>query len=119
MANLIPIPYGDPLWNEPLDANLKALNEGKPDNGDVLPEIGVVNLTNARQYPFNNSETTVNLERPRNTLNYSVVTEIVTAIGSVGDVSVSDKQLNGFKLSYNGNATSATIKYYITGGFQE
>lgn len=79
-------------------------------------EVKTVALTNSAHYPFNNSRQTVALSTARNTLNYNVTYEIVSANGSVGDVTITDKQLNGFKLAFDGSATAVSIKVRIQGG---
>lgn len=91
---------------EELDAGIAALDG----------EIGEVVLTNTQEYPFNNSVKTVSLSKPRDTLNYRVIIEIVASTGMPGGIRVFDKQLNGFKVAFTGSATSTTIKYYVQGG---
>ena len=83
---------------------------------EFLNEIQTVTLTNSLKFPFNNSVYTVSLATPRKTLNYDVTWEVISTNGNVGDISVSDKQLNGFKISYDGSATSVTLKIRIKGG---
>lgn len=79
-----------------------------------------VKLTNTDTYPFNSSQTTISLETSRNTKDYRVIPEVVSYSGGfVGDVIVSDKLLNGFKVKYTGSATSVDLKLYIIGGFEE
>lgn len=80
-------------------------------------EIGTVTLTNTLSFPFNDSVNTVALTEERLNTDYTIYTEIVSANGIVGDVEISDKLVNGFKIAFNGSATSVTIKYYITGGY--
>ena len=41
----------------------------------------------------------------------------VSGYGNIGEVQVSDRQVNGFKLSYTGSAPSAEITYMVIGGF--
>lgn len=79
-------------------------------------EFGTVTLTNNKSYPFNNSDKSISFVTVRDNLNYTVTTEIVSAVGAVEAVETYDKQLNGFKLKFHGSATSAVIKYYIMGG---
>jgi hypothetical protein len=86
---------------------------------DLEGESRQVTLTNNQQYPFNNSVQTVSLTKPRDTLNYTVATEVVSSNGFVGRVEVYDKQLNGFKIRYTGSATSATIKCIVQGGMYQ
>lgn len=78
---------------------------------------GTVSLTNSEAFPFNNSQTTVSLPQARETTNYIVLTEVTAFSGNVGEVAISDKLVNGFKIGYNGSASSATIKYTVVGGF--
>lgn len=81
-------------------------------------EVGVVRITNSQAYPFNSGIATVALETPRQSMNYVINVEITEAAGNVQAIEVCDKQLNGFKLRYDGSATSVTVKYYVTGGMQ-
>jgi hypothetical protein len=85
---------------------------------ETTPEVGTVTLTNTAKFPFSNSKQTVALVTPRKTLNYEV--EVLSAVASdakpIGDITVSDRQLNGFSLAYTGSAASVTINYRITGG---
>lgn len=87
---------------------------------DLEGEIQTVALTNSQAYPFNNSLKTVSLAKKRDTLNYRVITEVqsVTA-GHVGDIAISDKALNGFKISYSGSATAVTLIVWIEGGMSQ
>lgn len=77
---------------------------------------GTVALTNARTYPCNNSKKSVSLGKNMGSTNYLVMTEVVSSNGCVGDVEVSEKLVNGFKLAYTGSAKSASIKYIAIGG---
>jgi len=86
---------------------------------DLEGEVGQVTLTNTQAYPFNNSKITVALQKARDTLNYTVQTEIVSAVGFPGDIKISDKQLNGFKIEFTGSATSVTVKYIVRGGMYQ
>lgn len=83
--------------------------------GEQIP----VTLTNSLAYPFNNSKKTVSLTNPtnRNTKDYTVMVEVVSAVGGgVGDILITDKLLNGFKVEYTGAATSVSIICYVRGG---
>jgi hypothetical protein len=82
-------------------------------------EIGTISLTNTLSFPFNNSIKSVALTRRQNTTNYIVLTDIAAFTGNVGDVEVSDKLVNGFKIAYTGSASAATIQYTVIGGFNE
>lgn len=81
-------------------------------------ETGVVSITNNQAYPFNSGIATVVLRTPRQTMNYIINAEVTAATGNVQSIEVYDKQLNGFKIRYDGTATAVTIKYYVTGGIQ-
>lgn len=87
----------------------------------VIDEIGffvTANLTNSLAYPFNNSKKTITFpaELFRNSTDYAVVPEVISSDGMVGDIEITDKLLNGFKIAYTGSAKSATIRIYIKGG---
>lgn len=80
-------------------------------------EVGTVTLTNSAKYPFNNSIKTVSLDKARDTSNYLVECSVVNYSGGLpGEIKVSEKALNGFKLDFDGSATSVTIRYIIKGG---
>lgn len=97
----------------------QALAQAQRDIMDNKAEVGEATLTNTMEYPFNNSQMTVAIVEDRNTIiDYEISTEVITSDGEVGEVIVSDKQVNGFKLEYTGSASSATIKYYLRGGIQ-
>ena len=83
---------------------------------EFLNEITDVSLMNSSKYPFNDSEKTVSIKSPRKTTNYDVTWEIVSADGNVGDVHISDKQLNGFKIRYDGSAKNVKLKIRVKGG---
>jgi hypothetical protein len=82
-------------------------------------ETGQITLTNSETFPFNNSVQTIAMEKQRDALDYRVSVEVISSDGVVGDIIISDKQLNGFKIEYTGSATSATIKYYVQGGMYQ
>ncbi|MFU0784486.1 MAG: H-lectin domain-containing protein [Thermoanaerobacterium thermosaccharolyticum] len=86
---------------------------------DIEGEIREITLTNSETFPFNNSIQTIALQKQRDTLNYRVITEVVSADGEIGDVIVTDKQLNGFKIAFTGSAKNVTIKYYVQGGMYQ
>ena len=98
-----------------------AINEHEADivglrgRTDVI--TGTVTLTNSADYPFNNSVVTVPINSTRDNVNY-IVDYYVTASsgGNVGDIIISDKLVNGFKIEHTGSATSVTVKYLVLGG---
>jgi len=83
---------------------------------DAHDYIGTVTLTNTKQYPFNNSIQTVALKASRQNQDYSVLTEVLSAAGDVGDVLISSRAVNGFKIEFTGSAGLAVIKYHVIGG---
>lgn len=83
---------------------------------EVDTEVQTVTLTNTKSYPFNNSDVTVALETARNDTSYTVEATVGDHEGCVGDVTVHDQALNGFKVKYDGSATSVTITLRIKGG---
>ncbi|GHU52634.1 hypothetical protein AGMMS49975_08840 [Clostridia bacterium] len=111
-----------------LDANiaisLLMLHIGQEDDilaatiQQITPEVNTLTFTNTKTFPFNNSLLTIPLTTPRKTLNYAVT--ILSAVASdnnpIGDITVSNKQLNGFAMAYSGSAASVTITYLVTGG---
>ena len=79
-------------------------------------EAGSVTLTNSQAFPFNDSQVTVPLTTERANQNYIVDYEVTAAVGNVGDIIVSAKLVNGFKIEHTGSATSVTVKYQVLGG---
>jgi hypothetical protein len=79
-------------------------------------ESHTVTLTNSQSYPFNNSVKTIALDNTRSTNNYIVDATVISADGQSGDITIYDKLLNGFKVKFEGSATSVTLKLNITGG---
>jgi hypothetical protein len=82
-------------------------------------ETGTITLVNTKDYPFNDSVRTVALKTSRNSRDYLVQTEVVSAAGEVGDVIVSGKAVNGFKIAFTGSAKQAVISYHVTGGLDD
>ena len=90
--------------------------EHRLDNEAAVEEHTVV-LTNTQAYPFNNSKTTVNLTKVRANKTYVVDVEITAhSGGEVGDIKITDKLLNGFKVEFDGSASSVTVVLRIKGG---
>lgn len=75
-------------------------------------------LTNSQKYPFNNSTETMAFDSGdiRNNKDYTVIAEAEAEGGFVGDIVISDKMLNGFKIAYTGSASKVTVKCYVQGG---
>ena len=76
-------------------------------------------LTNSQKYPFNNSIKTIALGNSnlRNTKDYTIIVEVESYTGGcVGNIVISDKMLNGFKVAHTGSATEVNLKIYVQGG---
>jgi len=82
----------------------------------VICETGTASLTNSLAFPFNNSSKSIVLVNRQNDIDYVVYTEIQSATGNPGEIVISDKQVNGFKMAHTGGATAVTVKYYVIGG---
>lgn len=81
--------------------------------GEVIP----VTLTNSSPYPFNNSVQPISLTKKKTSTDYYVDVELISATGgSVGNFRVTDKLLNGFKLAFDGGATSVSVICRVKGG---
>ena len=74
---------------------------------------GSVLLENRMPFPFNDSARVVVFPCEAPDREYDVVTELVSADGNVTEISVSDRALNGFRLSFIGDAHSAEIRYTV------
>ena len=87
--------------------------------GEVTGEVQTVTLTNTKKFPFNStvdSPVTVALTKVRRNLFYTVDVDVTAKSGIVDEIFVTDKALNGFKLSYTGSAASVTVTARIKGG---
>lgn len=101
----------------PVDATrLNKMEQGILDAHGMM-EAGEVTMTNTAEYPFNDSFAKITLEKARSKLDYQVCWEVLEADGPVGDVIVRVRRAGMFEASYTGSATSATLRYFVTGGF--
>ena len=82
----------------------------------ILCEYGSTTLTNTQKFPFNNSTKSVALVNRQDNIKYAVIPEFGSVSGNAGEIVVSDKQVNGFKLGYTGSASSAVVNYIVIGG---
>lgn len=81
-------------------------------------EIIETTLTNSKEYPFNNSKKTLALKTPRGNLDYTVFVESSTEdAGGIGEIKITDKQLNGFKIEFTGTAKEVSVKCTVQGGY--
>ena len=74
-----------------------------------------VTLSNSLSYPFNNSKKTVSIDT-KDTLDYRVAVELIEDVPNVGEIIITDKQINGFKIAYTGSAKSVKVRCFVTGG---
>lgn len=70
---------------------------------------GIILLTNSKIYPFNDSMQTIALDNPFKDVNYNVNTEILKYEGETGELIISGKARNGFKIAYTGSATQTEV----------
>lgn len=91
------------------------LNYARQNGWEI--ERSSVNLNNSEPFPFNNSIQTISLEKEFGSKDYIVLAEFDHVIGNPGEIVVTDKLTNGFKIAYNGSAKSAKVKYTVIGGF--
>jgi len=81
-------------------------------------ETGTVTLTNTQAFPFNNSIVTVPLTITRDNLNYIVeVIKVEPTGGPAGEIEISERQVNGFKMAFTGSASSVKVTYAVIGGY--
>lgn len=102
-----------------LQQQRKRLEHEVRTDAEVLGETKTVHLCNTARWPFNSTmdnPTTVSLSTTRKNLYYSVEATVESHTGEVGEIHITDKALNGFKVSYDGPATSANIILRIKGG---
>ncbi len=87
----------------------------------TVQETGTVTLTNSQSFPFNNSIKTVPLANVRDNLYY--VVEIISVVpaggGNAGEIVVSERQVNGFKMAFTGSASSVAVTYAVIGGYDK
>ena len=89
----------------------------KNEDEALVCEEGTKTLTNTKRFPFNDSKASVSLAKTQKNTKYVIIAEPSTVAGNIGDINVSDRLTNGFKLAFTGSAKSVTVKYYVIGGF--
>ena len=89
----------------------------KNEDDALICEEGTKTLTNTKRFPFNDSKASVSLAKTQKNTKYVIIAEPSTVAGNIGDINVSDRLTNGFKLAFTGSAKSVTVKYYVIGGF--
>ena len=84
---------------------------------NTIPLVIDKTLTNTLAYPFNDSQATVQISPERSNTNYRVDVEILNVTGGgVGDIEITDKLVNGFKIAYTGAASSVSVRCHVLGG---
>ena len=98
-----------------------ALRRTQEQHGaEIMGEAHEITLTNSKDYPFNSTVSapvSVALTTNRKNLYYSIEPEVSSVEGGlVGDIHITDKQLNGFKVSFDGSAKKVVLTLRIKGG---
>lgn len=107
------------IFNNDLTTRLLTLNHKNymaTVDSELIGEVIETTLTNNQRYPFNNSLKSISLKSNKDTVNYTVNVDVISSDGSVGDIKISEKKLNGFKISYDGSAKNVVLRLKITGG---
>lgn len=106
----------------------RVLKEHGRDIEAMTGEMHIIYLYNTQQYPGNNSKKTIALKQVRNNTDYTVNIRVASAVmpngvaidgdpaGTAGNIIVTDKLLNGFKIAYTGNAKEVTLEVEVQGG---
>lgn len=103
--------------NEQASANSEMLAKHQREVESLEGEMITVTLTNTQGYPFNNSKKTIALSHKKSSTTYKIQAEVESySGGGVGDIQISEKLLNGFKVEYTGAAKSVTLKLFVSGG---
>ncbi len=102
------------------DAHLAAAIRQVAENQNSFnetAEVKTVTLTGSGSWPFSNSEVTVALSEAKNSTNYTVDVYVSSYSGGLlGDITISSKALNGFKIKHDGSATTVNLTLVIRGG---
>lgn len=80
-------------------------------------ETGEIELTNTAVFPFNNSVKSVPLVTHKENGEYLVIPVATAPSGNIGEIVVTDRLTNGFKLAFTGSAPRVTVKYTVIGGY--
>lgn len=84
---------------------------------EVAAEVKEVTLKNGSKWPFGINEVSVGLAKTRKNANYGVDVYVKSCTGGrLGDITVSGKLTNGFKLKHDGSAQTVVVVVRVTGG---
>lgn len=88
------------------------------DGYQTEDEVHIVDLAMENMpWPFNNKATTIGLKNLRENANYGVEVSVISYSGGrLGNITVTDRALNGFKLVHDGSATSVKVGVRVSGG---
>jgi len=75
--------------------------------------VGTATLTNSEEFPFHTAPQSVSIGATLDNAYYEVQTKVTSFTGNVGEVVVSDKLTNGFKLSCTGSAPSVAVAWVV------
>ena len=99
-------------WTQlPVSTALRLLNQHN------VAQTGSKTLTNNLVFPFNDSQVSVALSHALDNTNYDVVIKSATGAGNIGEIEITDRQVNGFKMAFTGSANSVTVTYAVIGGY--
>lgn len=84
----------------------------------TAPEINSVTLNNTLTFPFNDSRASVALAKARDNTSYVVeILNVAVTGGCAGDIEITDRLVNGFKMEFTGSASKVVVTYAVIGGF--
>ena len=88
------------------------------DSYQTEDEVHIVDLAmDSLPWPFNNKATTIGLKNLRENTNYGIEVSVISYSGGrLGNITVIDRALNGFKLVHDGSATSVKVSVRVSGG---
>ncbi len=75
--------------------------------------VGTVTLTNSAEFPFHSAPQSVPIGEMLDNTYYEVQTIVTAFKGNVGEIVISDKLTNGFKLACTGSAPSVTVAWVV------
>ena len=92
-------------------AQFNRLLQDRANENEVVAVTGTITGTNT------DLSVAIPAGKTRNRTSYNVTPVIVsTSGGAAGDLIVSAKQANGFKVKYTGAASSVNVALYVQGG---